>query len=297
MDHYNSITDLHLSTGNQEPEIPLFSLLRCNMVCDKGNTGFTGDFYMIALKKMHSGTFVYGRTQYDHQTGSMYFTRPRQVISMRNIELEEDGFAIWFHEDYLNGHPLHQEIKEYTYFDYELNEALHVSPKENETIWELYKKIEAEYNNNQDEFSRKIIIGHLGSILQYSDRFYKRQFINRSVLSGTTITKLNNALAEYFISGGLAAKGLPSVEYFADLLKMSPRYLTDMLKKETGKTAKDIIHIFLISEAKNMLAGTGDTISQIAYTLGFENPTYFSRLFKKETGLSPNEFKRSALPN
>jgi AraC-like DNA-binding protein len=250
----------------------------------------TTDFYIIAFKKLNSGEIRYGKTRYDHESGSMYFMKPQQVIQMKDIALNGDGFEIWFHEDYLSGHPLHTEIKKYSYFNYELNEALHISPKEQQIIWELFEKIKTEYNNNQDEFTRDIILGHIASILKYSQRFYKRQFINRNILSGTTVTRFNEALSAYFESGMLQDKGLPTVAMFAAELHLSPRYLSDLLKQETGKTAMDLIQIFLISEAKNLLNSGEHSVAEIAYLLGFENPPYFSRFFKKETGISPKQF-------
>ena len=186
-------------------------------------------------------------------------------------------------------------IKKYSYFNYELNEALHTSPKEQQIIWELFEKIETEYNNNQDEFTREIILGHIESILKYSQRFYKRQFLNRNVLSSTTVTKFDAVLAAYFEKGLLQEKGLPSVAVLAAELHLSPRYLSDLLKQETGKTAMELIHLSLVSEAKNLLNGNNHTVSEIAYSLGFENPPYFSRLFKKETGITPIQYKKQAL--
>jgi len=294
--HFKSISELHRVNGYPPPENPMLSLMRCNQTCTVGNNEFTSDFYMIGLKKMKSGVIMYGRTKYDNDSGSMYFTKPRQSIEMRNIELEEDGFAIYFHEDFLNGHTLHSEIKKYHYFDYEINEALHLSPKEEQVVWELYHKIETEYYNNQDEYSRAIILGHIDSILRYSQRFYKRQFINRAEISGNLVSKFNNTLATYAETGLLTEKGLPTVRFIAAQLHVSPRYLSDLLKQETGKTAIDLIHIFLISEAKNLLKGTDNSrIAEIAYTLGFENLPYFSRLFKKEVGVSPNQYKKQYL--
>ncbi|XZF12920.1 helix-turn-helix domain-containing protein [Chitinophagaceae bacterium MMS25-I14] len=293
MQHFKTLAQLHRENGFPPPENPMLSLIRCAQACTVNDKIFTGDFYMIGLKKMKSGVFVYGQTKYDHTDGgSMYFTRPRQVIELRDIELEEDGFAIFFHEDFLNGHPLHSDIKKYHYFDYEANEALHLSPREEEIIWELYRKIETEYFNNQDEYSKDIILGHIDSILKYSQRFYKRQFLNRTELSGNAVSKFNKALTAYFENGMLEESGLPSVKSMAAGLHMSPRYLSDILKQETGKTAIELIHIFLVAEAKNLLKGADSTVAEIAYTLGFENLPYFSRLFKKETGISPNQYKK-----
>ncbi|WP_448699388.1 helix-turn-helix domain-containing protein [Mucilaginibacter sp. AW1-3] len=297
MKHYKNLSDLHRDNGFAAPEHPLISIHRCTNRnnCSLGNREFTTDFYMIGFKKIISGQMLYGRTKYDHDNGSLYFVKPRQVIEFKNLEFEEDGFLIFFHEDFLSGHFLHQEIKKYHFFDYETNEALHLSPREEEIIWDLYHKIETEYLNNPDEYSRDIMLTHVDSILKYSQRFYKRQFINRTTLSGKTVSKFNEALAAYFEKGSIADKGLPTVNLMADKLNLSPRYLSDLLKQETGKTAIDLIHIYLITEAKHLLKTADQSIAEIAYTLGFENLPYFSRLFKKEVGLSPNQFKKHQL--
>jgi AraC family transcriptional activator of pobA len=297
MNHFKSLAEMHRFNNFPPPENPLISLYHCNhaSTCSLGDREFTADFYMIGFKKIKSGVLMYGRTKYDHDNGSMIFTKPRQIIEFKNLEFEEDGFLIFIHEDFLNGHPLHAEIQKYGYFDYEANEALHLSPREEDLIWDLYHKIEAEYNNNQDEYSRDIMLTHIDSVLKYAQRFYKRQFINRTELSGKTVSKFNKALAVYFGKDAIAGKGLPTVNYIAEQLNLSSRYLSDMLKQETGKTAIELIHMYLISEAKNLLKTADQNVSEIAYTLGFENLPYFSRLFKKEVGVSPNQFKKQIL--
>lgn len=280
------------TNGFAAPEHPLIGLHRCNVACTLGDREFTTDFYMIGFKKIVSGVILYGRTKYDHENGSMMFIKPRQVVEFKNLEFDEDGFLIIIHEDFLNGSALHDEIQKYSFFDYETNEALHLSPHEEGIMWDLYNRIEAEYKNNTDEYSKDIMLTHIDSMLKYSQRFYKRQFINRAELSGKTVSKFNNALSVYFGQRLLQTKGLPTVNAMASQLNLSPRYLSDLLKQETGKTAIELIHIFLVNEAKNLLKGEHQNVSEIAYMLGFENLPYFSRLFKKETGLSPNQFKK-----
>lgn len=295
MVHYKTLSELNKANGFPASENPMLTILRCNQSCSIAESEFTGDFFMIGLKKMKSGAIIYGRTKYDNDSGFMYFMKPRQVIKMKDIELEEAGFAIIFHEDFLNGHRLYSEIKKYSYFDYEVNEALHLSPREEQIIWELYGKIETEYNNNQDEYSREIILTNLDSILKYAQRFYKRQFINRAELSGKVASRFSAVLARFFANHSLHGKSLPSVNYIAGELNISAKYLSDLLKQETGKTAMELIHIFLITEAKNLLRSADQSVSEVAYKLGFENPPYFSRLFKKEVGITPIQFKMKYL--
>jgi AraC family transcriptional regulator, transcriptional activator of pobA len=295
MNHFKSLAALHEAQNFPPPQHPLISLIKCTGTCTNAGTEHTGDFYMIGFKKMKSGTMLYGKTKYDHDRGTMSFVKPRQIIGLRHIELEENGYLLYIHEDFLNGHPLHHEIRKYSYFEYETNEALHLSPREETIIRELFDKIEIEYHNNPDEYSREIILTHIDSILKYAQRFYKRQFNNRNVLTGHTLSKFNNALTKYFENGQVKENGLPTVNHIAAELNLSARYLSDLLKQETGKTAIDLIHLHLISEAKHLLTNADQSVSQIAYGLGFENPPYFSRLFKKEVGKTPVEFRRMSV--
>lgn len=296
MRHFKTISELDQAEEFPPPEHPLISLnvLEGRSVLTK-NTEFTCDFYIICFKKIKSGELWYGKTKYDGDTGLMFFTKPNQVITARGIQYAEKGFAIHVHEDFLMGHPLFNEIKKYGFFDYDIHEALHVSPREKEIMWSLYHKVETEYHNNPDEFSKSIILSHLDSMLKYAQRFYKRQFIDRKPLSGMTVTKFNKSLDGYFESGNAEESGLPSVNFMASELHLSPKYLSDLLKQETGKTALELIHLHVISEAKNMLVAGDRSVSEIAYQLGFENPPYFSRLFKKEVGMSPKEYKNQVM--
>jgi AraC family transcriptional regulator, transcriptional activator of pobA len=291
MIHFKTISELDKADGFPPPENPLLSLNTITNCCNGlKNIEITCDFYIICLKKLKSGVLLYGKTKYDHDRGSMFFMKPGQTFTVQDVKLKDKGFAIHLHPDFLMGHPIFEDIKKYGYFDYEIHEALHLSPREEEIMWSLFHKMESEYHNNPDEFSKSIILSHLDSILKYAQRFYKRQFIDRKPLSGITVTKFNKSLNEYFEKGEAGGKGLPTVNYIASQLNLSPKYLSDLLKQETGKTALELIHLYMISEAKNLLVDGERSIAEIAYHLGFENPPYFSRLFKKETGISPKEY-------
>ncbi|MEO6231755.1 MAG: helix-turn-helix transcriptional regulator [Ferruginibacter sp.] len=217
--------------------------------------------------------------------------KPQQKISFSNLQLDEKGFIILIHQDFLLGSTLHKQIKNYGFFDYEVNEALHLSPSEEDIIWNLVASIEKEYYNNTDAYSKDIMLTQIDAMLQYAQRFYKRQFINREQLSGATLTRFNSLLNTYFENKEEEKNGLPTVTYLAEKLHISSRYLTDLLKQETGKTALELIHLYLISEAKNLLKEGKLNIAEISFSLGFENANYFSRLFKKEVGIAPNKFK------
>ena len=297
MNHYKTINELYKSNGFPPPENPLLGILTFeeSKKCTFIEREFTMGFYTIALTKLKSGIFQYGRTKYDHDNGSLAFLKPHQKVLMNNVETSEKGFLLYIHEDFLVNHSLYSEINKYGFFDYEVNEALHLSPKEEDILWDLFNKIQVEYYNNQDEYSKDIVLTHIDSFLKYAQRFYKRQFLNRSVLSGSIITKFTEILKQYFENGGLQKSGLPSVKYMAEKLALSPKYLSDLLKQETGKTALEHIHIALVIEAKNILMSTDKTVSETAYELGFENPPYFSRLFKKEVGVTPTEYREQFL--
>ena len=294
--HFKNISELYEFEGCPAPENPLLGLRQfdsCSVALKNKEVSY--DFYTICFKRLESGEFWYGKTKYDSDKGFMYFFKPRQKLTIHDVIIKEQGFTIYIHEDYLIGHPLHSEIKKYNFFDYEINEALHLSPREKEIMWSLYHKMETEYHNNPDEFSKSIILSHLDSMLKYAQRFYKRQFIDRKPLSGITVTKFNESLNAYFETGDAEEKGLPTVKFMATQLNLSPKYLSDLLKQETGKSALELIHLHVVSEAKNMLVEGNRSIAEIAYQLGFENPPYFSRMFKKEVGMSPKEFKNQLL--
>lgn len=297
MTHYKTISELLKANGFPPPENPLLGMLTFeeDEKCTFLEKEFTTDFYAIAFTKLKSGSFQYGKTKYDHDNGSMGFVKPHQKITLKGLENSEKGFLLYIHEDFLVSHNLQKEIKKYGFFDYEVNEALHLSPKEETILWELFNKIKVEYYNNQDEYSRDIMLTHIDSILKYSQRFYKRQFLNRAILSGSITSKFTEILNLYFEEGQLQTKGLPTVKYMATQLALSASYLSDLLKQETGKTTLEHIHIALVLEAKNILMSTDKTVAETAYRLGFENPPYFSRLFKKEVGLTPSEYREQFL--
>ncbi len=297
MKHFKTLSAYFDYMQLPSPEHPMLSVLSATgdnfLPCPKESSPpITNDCYSISFKKIIKGELNYGRTKYDFTNGAMIFMAPKQVLQWdSSVVFEQKGFSINFHKDFLKGTELAQQIKKYGFFSYSANEALHLSPKEEKQIESIVKNIEIEYHNNQDEFSKEIIISQLSTLLKYANRFYERQFLNRKELSNNLLGKFNQQLEEYFELGLFQEQGIPSIEQLANKMLVTQRYLSDTLKKETGKTTTQHLHLYLIDEAKNILLKPNKNISEVAYELGFEYPQYFSKLFKKKEGLSPTAYR------
>jgi AraC-like DNA-binding protein len=301
---FTTIGELHAYNKLPEPENPLFSVSHKlapkesnQAFCDefKEEVRASCDFYNISLKRIISGELMYGRTKYDCSTGTLLFTAPNQTLHFKGVIFSSETYHLSFHRDFIRGTKLYNQIKRYNFFEYQVNEALHLSPKEENQLKSIFRNIHTEYQNNQDEFSKEIIVSQLETLLKYSDRYYKRQFLNRKILNQSMLSRFTEALNTYFEQGELASKGIPTLDYLAQQLGVSHRYMSDMIKTETGKTAVDQVNLFLVDEAKNLLLAPNTSISETAYQLGFEYPQYFSRLFKKKTGMSPKAYIEAEL--
>lgn len=299
MRHFKTLSAYFDYIQLPRPEHPMLSVLSAvgNHVlpCPRESSPpITTDCYSISLKKIVNGNLNYGRTKYDFTNGALIFIAPRQVLQWdSSMVFKQKGFSINFHEDFIKGTELAHQIKKYSFFSYTANEALHLSPKEEQLVESIVHNIHIEYQNNQDEFSKDIIISQLGTLLKYANRFYERQFLNRKELSNDLLEQFNQQLTAYFESGQLEQQGIPSIEQIAEKLGVSQRYLSDTLKKETGKSSTEHLQLYLIDAAKNKLLNPNKTIAEVAYELGFEYPPYFSRLFKKRSGISPSQFREN----
>ena len=297
MKHFKTLASYLDYIGLPRPEHPMLSVFNSKgdgyLPCPRESSPpISNDCYTISFKKYVEGNLNYGRTEYDFTNGALVFIAPRQVLQWdTSMIFEQKGFSITIHEDFFKGTPLAHQMKKYGFFSYSVNEALHLSPKEERQIESIVENIEIEYQNNQDSFSKDIIISQLTTLLKYANRFYERQFLNRKEISNDLLEQFNRCLNTYFESGELQVQGIPSIEQIAENLSVSQRYLSDTLKKETGKTTTEHLHLLLIDEAKNILLQPNKSVSEVAYELGFEYPPYFSRLFKKKEGVSPTEYR------
>lgn len=249
--------------------------------------------YCIFLKDVKCGDLKYGRNYYDYQEGTLVFIAPGQVIDIENDGkiYQPKGHALVFHPDLIQGTNLGKSINEYNFFSYQANEALHVSDRERHIVMECFAKIEYELQQGVDKHSKKLIASNIELFLNYCERFYDRQFITRDNANKGILEKFEELLNGYFTSGKPQTIGLPSVAYFADELHLSANYFGDLIKKETGKSAKDYIQDMIIDIAKNKAFEPNKTVNEIAFELGFKYPQHFTRLFKKVTGVTPNKYK------
>ena len=248
--------------------------------------------YALYLKDTYCGNIMYGRQSYDYQDGTIVSFAPGQIVETKMIkDVQPNAHGILFHPDLIRGTALGQEIKNYSFFSYETREALHLSEEERETVMDCLKKISIELEHPIDKHSKALIAMNIELLLNYCMRFYERQFITRSGINKDSLTKFEQLLDEYFRSNLPVQDGLPSVKYFADKIYLSPNYFGDMIKKETGMTPQEHIQMKVIELAKEHIVETDETISEIAYTLGFQYPQHLSRLFKKRVGCTPNEYR------
>lgn len=288
-----SISDLHDFAGYPSPKHPLISLIDNEAFyehCPRDLAFFRFGFYTISCKRF-KGVLKYGKGHYDFSEGSLMFTAPGQVISSSPDGQVEEGWALFFHPDLINTAELGKKIHQYSFFSYDVNEALHISEEEKRTIKDCVNKIEKEYSQNIDKHTLNLIVSNIELLLSYCDRFYDRQFYTRSKVNSDVVQQFEKLLNDYFAQDTLIETGLPNVKYFASRLNLSPNYLSDLLNRFTGKTTQEHIHLQLIGKAKSLLWGTDNSISEIAYELGFEHPSHFTKIFKTKTGKSPTAFR------
>ncbi|OQP40782.1 AraC family transcriptional regulator [Niastella yeongjuensis] len=293
---FDSISAFLRTLDLQKPLHPLVNVIervQLEDVIDKLPHSFLFNFYIISFKADPPGKIKYGQQYYDFEEGTMIFVAPGQVTSIED-ELRNTGYSLLLHPDFLNSYPLGKTIKKFGFFSYSVNEALHLSEKEQAIIVNIFRNISDELKENIDDFTHDLIVAQIELLLTYSNRFYKRQFITRSsVVSNDLLQNFERLLNEYFDTNSALRKGLPSVQYFAKQLHYSPRYLSDMLRSLTGLAASQHIQNKIIEKAKEILSVSDLSVAETAYQLGFEHPQSFNKLFKRKTNLSPLEFRQS----
>lgn len=286
VDQYNKLFGL-------ETLHPLVSIVDLRKATDMKKVRMNFGFYALFLKEVKCGDMRYGREFYDYQDGTVVCLAPGQVSSIDydNEVVQPNARGLLFHPDFIRGTSLGQNIKNYSFFSYQVKEALHLSGKERQIVTDCLDKIQTELEHSIDNHSKRLIAVNIELLLDYCMRFYERQFITRSDIHRDLLDKFEHFLNEYFQNETAQTNGLPSVKYFADKVFLSANYFGDLIKKETGKTAQEYIQIKIMDLAKELILSTDKTVSEIAYELGFQYPQHFSRQFKKSTGYTPNEYR------
>ena len=290
---FHSISDLHRVLGLPKPLHPLISLVdNTQIAIDKEQlpASFLLNFYKVSYKKGLRGKIRYGQSYYDFDEGGLVFTSPNQLLATTD-DTEYLGYTLLIHPDFIRNYSLGKSIKNFGFFSYSANESLHLSEKEKQTILSIFNNIEQELTSTIDDFSQDVMIAQIEVLLNYSNRFYKRQFLTRKAVNSDLVDKLENLLNDYFDNE--KTDGLPTVQHLADKLNLSPRYLSDMLRSLTGQNAQQHIHNRLIEKAKELLSTKDLSVAEVAYQLGFEHPQSFNKIFKRKTNLTPIEFKHS----
>jgi AraC-like DNA-binding protein len=294
--HLKTVPELLKAFGGHRMLHPLVGVIDFTRITQHipEGTKVSADFYAIMFKNYSKNAVRYGRKMIDFQDGSLLCMSPNQVIEMDTevADLENMmGWGVFFHPDLIRATSLYDKMKEYTFFSYEISESLHLSEKEKQVLYDCVVKIEAELQENIDVHSQAIIVSTIELLLNYCVRFYGRQFITRKSSNNAVVAQVEKILSEYFKGNDIKEQGLPTVKHLAEQVHLSPSYLSDLLKKETGKNTQDHIHYYLIEEAKAILLNTNKSVGEVAYALGFEYPQYFNKLFKQKTGHTPMEFR------
>ncbi|WP_333862849.1 helix-turn-helix domain-containing protein [Sphingobacterium sp.] len=291
----NSIADYHEALQLPKPLHPLFSITdfsKNKLTHPAVETTFQLNLYCISIKEDAQCVLEYGPHQYDFREGLMTFFKPGQTISVDpEAAHAEIGYSLVFHPDFIRTYDLAKKIGGYSFFDYQVNEALFLSDREKEQIRNIGKGILSEYENAIDSYSQDAIVSFIDLLLVYSQRYYNRQFITRKVNNLPLGSRFEQLLDQYF-DDETERNGLPQVGYFAERLNMSKNYLSDLLRSQTGESAQNHIQHKLIEKAKDLLSSSELSVAEIAYQLGFEQPQSLNRLFKKKTAISPLEFRR-----
>ena len=293
---FNSISELHRMLGLPKPLHPLVSLEDNTLLAvnkDQLPASFSFNFYKISFKTTLRGKIRYGQHYYDFDEGGLVFTSPNQILAITDDDTEYQGYTLLIHPDFIRNYPLAKNIQHFGFFSYAANEALHLSEKEKSVIFNIFENIREELQSNIDDFSQDVMIAQIELILNYSNRFYKRQFITRKAANNDLLAKLEDLLGDYFGNEKALMKGLPTVQFLAEQLNVSAHYLSDMLRTLTGQNAQQHIHNKLIENAKEMLSVSSLSVAEIAYQLGFEHPQSFNKLFKSKTDMAPSEFRQS----
>jgi AraC family transcriptional regulator, transcriptional activator of pobA len=287
-----SITDIHRIAGISGPVHPMVTLIDAAELLDmcKAPVNYVLSFYKITLVTKMDGKFRYGQGHYDFDQGSLVFAAPNQIVGKIQAPANNEGLSIFIHPDFLQGYPLAGKIKQFGFFSYSANEALHLSEQERATIQSIFTIIREELNSRIDDFSREVIIAQIELLSSYAKRFHKRQFLTRQVVNNDLLQQFENLLSKYF-EEKVSNNGMPTVQYFAEALNYTPNYLSDVLRSLTGLNVQQHIHQKLIEKSKDLLSTTALTINEVAYQLGFDYPQSFSRLFKLKTKMSPAQFR------